>query len=167
MKRLVIINDKSDPCTTVLRGVRGTIDGTEYDVETGKLLQVNTDATMTAGDECGELGEDDAPRGPTEAVVALDDWQPSGSARWLTRAFSVEGGDAEAGDDDNADEVVGGSGGGGEHHDVSELYRVSCLMALSVSTRGKSCAGRTLRRPTDCRASSSERRFEPGGRRAL
>ena len=106
-------------------------------------------------------------RAAPQKRVALDDWQPSGSARWLTRAFSVEGGDAEAGDDDNADEVVGGSGGGGEHHDVSELYRVSCLMAIEREYTGEVLRWADIETPNRLSREQQREAIEPGGRRAL
>ena len=70
---------------------------------------------MTAGDECGELGEDESAQ-PHRSCGCAGRLATIRKRSVAHRVFSVEGGDAEAGDDDNADEVVGGSGGGGEHH---------------------------------------------------
>lgn len=131
-RHLVVINDRKDPCATVLKGVRGTIETTGYDAETQKLLQMDTDAVMTTDgiDDCDDCDDD-----PVETVVSLDSWQPSGSARWLTRAFSVEIGNEEgANDGDGDDNVIENNG---DHQDVSELYRISCLMAIEREYTGE------------------------------
>lgn len=142
VQRLIVVMDKQSPSKRVLEAVQRL-----------NPRDVKLDASTRAL-ACSDAAAEDRTQVPAaRQVLSLDDWRPSGSGRWLTKLFSVDGLDEEEDMDgetmeaslDEEDEIVAGLVG--EHEDVADVYRLACVMAAEHEANGRVRRWAEIKRP--------------------
>lgn len=129
--RLIILQDDQTPNARLLATVK------RLQAESPGSVVVDRRTADLAANATAESAEvtlvQRARAFPPSPIVALDEWRPCGSGRWMREMMVVEGGALEEETDDDVDTVILLSDN--QHADVREVYRLVCIMQAETIAR--------------------------------
>ena len=129
--RLIILQDEQSPNARLLAAVKQLQEvspcSLNVDRRTAEL------AAKVTADSAEEALVPTARAFSPSPIVALDDWRPCGSGRWMREMMVVEGDVLEEETDDDVDTVI--LLPNNQHADVREVYRLVCIMQAETIAR--------------------------------